>query len=95
MTLNFCSGRETTVREIAELICGYFGLDPHEFIQKQPGRPGDVMRHLGDNSCFKELMGFAPEIAMAEGIRSTIDWFRSLPLTPEELLSQEVVRNWE
>jgi len=93
--INFCSGVEISVRQIAELICNCFDLDPNRFIQKQPPRPGDVKRHLGDNSKFKELLGFTPQITIEEGLRRTIAWFQSLPFTPEELLSQEVPRNWE
>ncbi len=44
-TLNFCTGKETSVRRIAELICQEFNLDPAQFIQTQPPRPGDVKRH--------------------------------------------------
>jgi UDP-glucose 4-epimerase len=93
--LNFCCGTETSIRQIAELICSYFRLNPREFIQQQPPRPGDVIRHLGDNSQFKKLLGFSPKISIEEGIRLTINWFQSLPFKPEDLLSDEVLRNWE
>lgn len=94
-TINFSSAREVSVRRIAELICQNLDLDPGTMIQKQPPRPGDVMRHLGDNTKFRKLLGFAPEVRIEEGIPRTIDWFRSLPMSPEELLSQEVLRAWE
>ncbi len=94
-TINFSSGRETQIKRIAELICENFNLDKNEFIEKQPPRPGDVKRHLGDNTKFKTLLGFEPQVKIEEGIKRTIDWFKSLPYSPEELLNQEVVRNWE
>ena len=93
--INFCSGIETSVLQIAELICKSFSLDPNEFIQKQPARPGDVKRHLGDNSKFTALLGFIPNIGIEEGIHRTIVWFKSLPFNPEELFSQEVLKGWE
>ena len=93
--INFCNGEETSIRQIAELICGSFDLDPNEFIQKQPPRPGDVQRHFGDNTRFKKLAGFTPEVGIEDGIRLTVDWFKSLPYTPEELLEQETLRSWE
>ncbi|MCP4696928.1 MAG: NAD-dependent epimerase/dehydratase family protein [Gammaproteobacteria bacterium] len=93
--LNFCTGVETSVKRIAELICEHFSLDPKKFIQKQPSRPGDVMRHLGDNTAFKEITGYTPTVGIEEGIRRTIDWLQTLPFTPEQLLSSEVLRNWE
>jgi UDP-glucose 4-epimerase len=94
-TINFCSGKETSIRHIAESICQNLDLDPAKMIEKQPPRPADVMRHLGDNTKFKKLLGFEPETAFEEGLRKTIDWFKALPYTPEELLSQEVLRAWE
>lgn len=93
--INFCSGRETSVKHVAEIICNCFRMDPKKFIHKQPYRPGDVMRYLGDNSKFEEVLGFSTEISIEEGIHRTISWFQSLLLTPEEMLSQEVLRNWE
>jgi UDP-glucose 4-epimerase len=93
--VNFCTGVETSVREIAELICQEFDIDPATAIESQPERPGDVHRHFGDARRFKELLGFAPSISIEEGIKKTADWFRALPHSPEELLSQEVLRNWE
>jgi UDP-glucose 4-epimerase len=93
--INFCSGSETSIQKIAELICNNFDLDPEVFIQTQSPRPGDVERHFGDNSRFEKLVGFLPRIDLDEGIRRTIEWFQDLPFTPEELIGQEKVRNWE
>lgn len=93
--INFCSGKETTIRRVAELICESFNLEPEKTIRRAPPRPGDVMRHLGDNRKFRRLLGFEPETGMEEGIKKTVAWFRSLPYAPEELLAQERLRNWE
>jgi UDP-glucose 4-epimerase len=93
--INFCSGSETSIRKIAELICNFFDLDPKVYIQVEPWRPGDVQRHFGDNSKFEKLIGFLPNIGLKEGIRQTIEWFQGLPFSPEDMLSQELLRNWE
>lgn len=93
--INFSSGVATSVRTIAELICRYYDLDPDVFIRSEAPRPGDVRFHLGDNTKFKEMLGFSPETVINEGIGRTIAWFESLRKSPEELLSQEVLRGWE
>ena len=93
--INLCSGIETPVMKIANIICDYFNLDPKKYIIKQSPRPGDVLRHLGDNSRFLDLYKSKPKVQVREGIVKTIDWFKSLPFKPEELLSQEIPRNWE
>jgi len=94
-TINFCSGREVTIRRIAELICENLGLDPATAIESQPPRPADVQRHLGGNEKFKELLGFVPETRIEEGIQKTVAWMQSLPMSPQELMSGEVLRAWE
>jgi UDP-glucose 4-epimerase len=94
-SINICTGKETTIRRIAEAICAEFSLDPKVYIQKQPPRPGDVMRHLGGNSNFKELTGYLPQTTIEQGISKTIAWFKSIPFSPEDLLKQEVLRSWE
>ena len=95
MAINFCTAKETSIRQIAELVCKFFDLDPNKFIQVQPSRPGDVQRHYGDNSNFAKLVGFVPKIDLLEGLRKTIEWFQSLPFSAEELISQEELRGWE
>jgi UDP-glucose 4-epimerase len=95
MTINFCSGSETSIQQIAESICKFFKLDPNKFIQTQPPRPGDVQRHYGDNSKFARLVGFVPEFGLSEGLRQTVNWFQSLPFSAEELISLEKLRSWE
>jgi len=94
-SINFCSGAETSIKQIAELICNLFDLNPKDFIKNQSPRPGDVERHFGGNAKFEKLVGFTPEIDFLEGVSQTIDWFKSLTFTPEELMSQETLRNWE
>jgi len=94
-TINFCSGREVKIRRIAELICETLDLDADSMIETQPPRPADVQRHLGGNERFKKLLGFEPETRIEDGIPKTVAWLRSLPFTPEELFSQEVLRAWE
>ena len=93
--INLCSGVETSIMKIATIICKYFDLDPRKYIIKQSPRPGDVLRHLGDNSKFFNLYKFKPKIQIEKGIIKTINWLKSLPFEPEELLSQEITRNWE
>jgi len=93
--MNISSGKETTILRIAELIAESFSLDFDEFIKKQPPRPGDVKRHIGDNTKLKSLMEIESFVTLEEGIHRTVEWFQSLPVEPEDLLSQEKVRAWE
>jgi nucleoside-diphosphate-sugar epimerase len=93
--VNFCTGVDTSVQRIAEIMCRNFGYDPKEMIEYQEARPGDVRRHIGDVSRFKELFGFVPKVSVEDGLARTIAWYRSLPIPPETMLSQMATRNWE
>jgi UDP-glucose 4-epimerase len=93
--LNCCTGIETTVLQVAEIICKQFDLDPDKFVQRYDSRPGDVMRHHLSNEKLKENIGFVPETNLETGIAKTIDWFKALPVTAEELIKDERIKNWE
>ncbi len=93
--INLCSGVETSIRRIAELVCASFDLDPEQAIRREAGRPGDVTRHLGDGAKLRRLLGFKPQTDLVQGIRKTVAWFRTLPCAAGELLTQERLRNWE
>jgi UDP-N-acetylglucosamine 4-epimerase len=38
-------------------------------------RPGDVRHSLADTTRAQQLLGYAPEIDFAEGIRRTLAWY--------------------
>jgi UDP-glucose 4-epimerase len=95
MEINFCSGKETTIKRIAELVCENFSLDKSEFIKYESQRPGDVQRHLGDNSKYKQILNLSPKVDIESGIKNTVKWFKSLPFTSKELLEDEILKSWE
>jgi UDP-glucose 4-epimerase len=39
--------------------------------------PGDVKHSLADIEKAKKLMGFEPTILFGEGLRRTVEWFKS------------------
>jgi UDP-glucose 4-epimerase len=93
-TFNLGSGKEIQVRELATTITQVLGQPSAEILHVEP-RPGDVLRLLADSSKARKLLGFEPRVALREGIASLRDWYASQGKSPEELLQQEVVRNWE
>jgi len=92
---NYGSKTETSIIEIAETICRQFGMQPASGIQKLPMRPGDSARVVCDHTKFKNRLGFSPGTAMDDGLRSTIEWFATLPYPPEKLLADVTVKNWQ
>jgi UDP-glucose 4-epimerase len=93
-TINLGTGKEIQVLELANTIARALGRTDAEIIHVEP-RPGDVLRLLADSSKAKNLLHFAPTVALRDGITQLRDWYTSQGKSPEELLEQEVVRNWE
>ena len=93
-TVNIGSGKEIQVRELAHTIATALGRPDAEVIHVEP-RPGDVLRLLADSSKASRLFGFKPTVSLIDGIGRLRDWYMSQKKSPEELLKQEVVRNWE
>ncbi|CAM9425950.1 unnamed protein product [Chrysoparadoxa australica] len=46
-------------------------------IKVLPDQPGDVPRTCADISKAQKLLGYAPKVPFEEGIRCTVEWFRS------------------
>jgi UDP-glucose 4-epimerase len=93
-TINLGQGREITVNELAREVASVVGRPDAQVIHDAP-RPGDVLRLCADASKAKALLGFAPRIGLREGIEKLKAWYQESGKSPQELLEQEVVRNWE
>lgn len=68
-SINFASGVNTAVKDIAEYIAKAFDGE----IQFGPARPGEVSRFPADISKATSY-GFKPEVAIWEGIDRYIEW---------------------
>ena len=67
------SGTETTVLEVARQVSARAGEVP---VDHRPVRAGDVSRSFSEISMARELFGFEPKVALAEGLDRTVAWFR-------------------
>jgi len=93
-TINLGSGREIQIRELATTIARTVGRADAEIVHVEP-RPGDVLRLLADSSKAKKLLQFESTVPLREGIARLRDWYLNQDKSPEQLLEEEVVRNWE
>lgn len=72
--INFASGVNTQVKDIAAYIAKAFGSN----IEHGPARPGEVSRFPADISLAKSL-GFEPKVDIWEGIDRYIAWAKENP----------------
>ena len=92
-TINLGSGFELTITDLAKTVAQIAGR-PDAAIEHDEPRPGDVLRLYADMSLARSLLGYAARVPLADGLRQLLSWYRSQSASPEELLENEIVRNW-
>jgi UDP-glucose 4-epimerase len=73
---------ETTVREFADLMLELYGPTKSKikFVAQEDvygSSYEDIPRRVPDNTKMKELLGVVPKITLREGVKLSMDWFRS------------------
>ncbi|MBI1775257.1 MAG: NAD-dependent epimerase/dehydratase family protein [Proteobacteria bacterium] len=76
---NVCSGRGTTIRELATTLMTIAGGAVE--IISVPSRPGDLRHSLGDPALARRELGLSAETQLADGLRQTFAWRPSLAAT--------------
>jgi UDP-glucose 4-epimerase len=71
---NVCTGRATTIRQLAETIAALTGTRLEA--RDGPPRAGDIRRSLGSPVQARATLGVAAETSLADGLRATLDWMR-------------------
>ncbi len=93
-TINLGSGHEIAITDLARAVAAV-ARRPDAAVAHEIPRPGDVLRLYADTTHARQLLGFRPQVAFEDGLARLRDWYLSLGKSPEELLQDEVVRNWE
>jgi len=72
--VNLGSGREITIRELAELIARLVGFEGE--LRWDTSKPDGQPRRSLDTERAAEAFGFRASTSFQDGLRTTIDWFR-------------------
>jgi nucleoside-diphosphate-sugar epimerase len=74
--INVGTGERHTLNETIRILNGIFGT---EIMPRYDApRAGDVQHSHADISLARKLLGYEPKVRFEEGLRKTVDWFRSL-----------------
>jgi dTDP-glucose 4,6-dehydratase len=73
--LNVATGVDLSVVEIADLVLEILGK-PASLRVHVPERPGQVDRHIGSVEKAERLLGWRARTAFADGLASTVTWYR-------------------
>ncbi len=68
--------RPHSVREVVDLIAKAAGTGIEPEYQGTGTPDGEIDRQYVDSTKLRELTGWAPKIALGDGLRATLDWYR-------------------
>ncbi len=69
---NVCTGRATSIKELAELLGELYGAAPR--LAFAPPRKGDIRVSIGSGERAAEALGVRAETPLSRGLRLTLDW---------------------
>jgi tRNA-2-methylthio-N6-dimethylallyladenosine synthase len=73
-TINLAFGEGNTLVRAAELIAAELDVEPQMTIA--PSLLGEVTRYVADIRKARDLLGWEPQVPLAEGIPRAVSWFR-------------------
>jgi UDP-glucuronate decarboxylase len=74
--VNLGNPNEFTIRELGDLVWKTLGKEPKFVFKELP--VDDPCRRRPDISLAKEKLGWEPKVQIEEGLRKTVEWFRSI-----------------
>ena len=75
-TINVACGRQSTLLDLIAAINGALETDIEPIFA--PPRAGDVRDSLADVSKAKRLLGYEPSVDLGEGLKRSIEYYRSI-----------------
>jgi len=72
--VNLATGSAITLNQTFDLLCGLTGYRGKPAYAES--RSGDIRHSLADIRLAGELLGYAPTVDFAEGLRRTVEWYR-------------------
>jgi CDP-glucose 4,6-dehydratase len=76
---NAGGGQPHAVRDVVALICAIAGTDVEPEVRGAGTPAGEIDRQYVDASKLRALTGWQPRVALEEGLRRTVEWYRAHP----------------
>lgn len=73
-TFHLGTGTETSINDLTALLTDSFG-DREVVVEYGPPLAGEIQRNCADIGKARELLGYAPDTALRDGLQATRDWF--------------------
>lgn len=75
--VNLASGDERTVLDVAQRVHALTASRVPLEVGARSDRPNEIWRMCGDGSRARAELGWEPRVAFAEGLKQTVEWYRS------------------
>jgi len=72
---NICTGIETRILDLVEVLQDLFPLAPAPTFA--PARAGDIYRSIGSPQKAAALIGFRAQVTLEAGLKEAVEWMRS------------------
>jgi UDP-glucose 4-epimerase len=72
-TFQLASGVETSLNDLVSLLAEVTGREPQ--VRHEAPRPGEILRNYSLVDKARERLGYAPAVALRDGLRQTSEWF--------------------
>ena len=73
--INLAPGGRVSLNSLFSVLRDVIGADVEPI--HGPTRKGDVRDSQADNTLARELLGFDPQVTVEDGLRRTVEWFRT------------------
>ena len=77
-TINLAAGGRIRIEDLVAQLNAILGADLPPIYSDE--RPGDIKHSRADIAKARDLLGFAPIVSFAEGLRRTVEWYRGARL---------------
>jgi nucleoside-diphosphate-sugar epimerase len=74
-TINIANGKSNSILELAGILQGFYPEAPE--VQFGAPRAGDVRFSQANITKAREALGYRPKTELEEGLRHTVEWFKS------------------
>jgi UDP-glucose 4-epimerase len=76
--MNLATGSRCSLNETFKILRGIIGYKGEPIYQET--RTGDIRESLADISRARKLLGYAPTVDFGEGLRRTVEWYKTSPI---------------
>jgi nucleoside-diphosphate-sugar epimerase len=73
---NIATGRAVSLLELLQVLEDIFGFPVRP--RFDPPRPGDIRQSMADITQAEQVLGYRPQVSLAEGLRRAIGYYRQL-----------------